>query len=613
MFRKKSLWENEIFKDIMFFYTFIIILLKSVVFEGFILDTTHSRPRIYSAIITILGNSFYSPAFYLGFTAIFLSLAFLFKNRKRLWYYISFNTVVSVIFLIDLWYIRGFKTLPTLFILQQGANLDNLSAGIASLVMGIDLVFVIDIVIITAFVLFKRTLYRDMPRRVKFSLIALAASIAATSLILPVKNTFFKKVEMYAVFNAWDALETSKIISPIGYHIYNTYTFVKDNKRISLTDQQKKEIKDWFDAKKENIPDNAYKGMLKGKNLIFIQVESLENFQINQSVNGQEITPVLNGLLKNSLYFKNFHDQINGGSSSDADLLANTSVYPIREGSTFFRYPMTTYNSLPKLMKGMGYYTMAAHPDKGSFWNWMPALTTMGFDKCVDNSQLVQDEVIYLGPSDESFLRQMESRIKELPQPFYSFNITLSSHMPFDWVDKYKELNLGNDELEKSHLGGYFHSVHYTDKQIGMFINLLKKDNLLDNSVLVFYGDHESIHRYYPEEIKKIQPAQDWWQENNRQIPLIIYNPSIEGKVFETEGAQVDILPTVSYLMGVDESKYINTAIGRNLLKTNKSFAVLANGTYVGDAASEEEKQSRIKGLEIADIIIRSNYFSENK
>ncbi len=107
--------------------------------------------------------------------------------------------------------------------------------------------------------------------------------------------------------------------------------------------------------------------MAKGKNLIYIQVESLENFVIGKTVNGKEITPNLNKLVQKSLYFPNTFEQVNEGTSSDADLMVNTSMLPLRQGSTFFRYPNTNYNSLPNLLEGEGYATSAIHPDKGSF------------------------------------------------------------------------------------------------------------------------------------------------------------------------------------------------------------------------------------------------------
>ena len=79
-----------------------------------------------------------------------------------------------------------------------------------------------------------------------------------------------------------------------------------------------------------------------------------------------------------------------------------------------------------------------------------------------------------------------------------------------------------------------------------------------------------------------------------------------KGKIFDTIGGQVDIMPTILYLMGIDNEKYINTALGRNLLNTNKSFAVLTDLTVVGENLTEDEKELYKNMVEMSDKMIRS-------
>ncbi|MDZ5001173.1 LTA synthase family protein, partial [Clostridium perfringens] len=128
---------------------------------------------------------------------------------------------------------------------------------------------------------------------------------------------------------SWAPFQTFSDMSPLGYHGFDLVYFTGRNKE--LTNSDINEVKTWLDNNKEIIPDNEYKGMLEGKNLIAIQVESLENFVINKKVYGQEITPTLNKLLSQSLYFDNIYEQNNSGTSSDADLMVNTSIFPVRE------------------------------------------------------------------------------------------------------------------------------------------------------------------------------------------------------------------------------------------------------------------------------------------
>ena len=84
--------------------------------------------------------------------------------------------------------------------------------------------------------------------------------------------------------------------------------------------------------------------------------------------------------------------------------------------------------------------------------------------------------------------------IKEKQQPFYVETVTLTSHGPFDLPEKYRELGL-DQELNDSKMGGYFESLHYTDKQIGYFLDMLDKEGILQNSIIAIMGDHTGIHK----------------------------------------------------------------------------------------------------------------------
>lgn len=605
--RKGILKENLqlLVKDILFFVTLLCLYLKSILF---ILLVNSEKATSFK-----VGWAFYgSPHLlvYLCFIIIFLSFSFLFKNRGKLLYFIAIDLLFTFLLLCDLWYFRGFNSFITLHILKQSSNLNNLSNDIFSMMRTIDLIFVVDFIILIPLSIMLRKFYRNQKRIPSIFLLMLVLSIGYIW-FAHYKIDIIEKGQKTILFRiCWTPTQTMANLSPIGYHIYDAYNYFEDNKPYNLSKTEKQDIEAWFNDKKENLPDNQYKGMFKGKNLILVQIESLENFVINQKINNQEITPNLNRLLKNSFYFNNYYEQVYNGTTSDAELMTNTSVYPVRRGSTFFRYPYNSYNSLPKLMEGLGYSTIALHPDKGSYWNWRPALTSFGFQKTVDETSYKMDESIGLGLSDGSFLIQAEPIIAKQKQPFYSFMITLTSHGPFDIPKQYRELNL-DSKLDETKLGGYFQSIHYTDKQIGLFLDKLEKDGLLDNSVVVLYGDHTGIHKYYEDEVSKIQPQEDWWQHNDMRIPLIIFEKGMEGKKLSNYGGQVDLMPSLAYLMGVDSKAYDSTAMGKNLFNTNKSFAVLANGKYVGVSSSEKEKNEAIEGIDIADKLIRSNYFKD--
>ena len=102
--------------------------------------------------------------------------------------------------------------------------------------------------------------------------------------------------------------------------IINVY---KDSKPYELTEEENDQINQYYNWKNENLPDNEYAGISENKNLIVIQVESLESFVLGKEINGKKITPVMDELIQKGLYFPNIYEQVNEGTSSDSDLMVN--------------------------------------------------------------------------------------------------------------------------------------------------------------------------------------------------------------------------------------------------------------------------------------------------
>ena len=594
-------------KDAPFLFTTLAILVKSVFFLGIINNTTASSFNLFKALF-----SFSSPpplAVYVSLIVIILSFVFIFQGRARFWFLVIINFLLTLLLVADLMYYRGFCSFVSPYLLSQTTNLDNLSSSVVSMLRPVDLLFFLDLLVFVGIGLKFKKFYVRAERNICALLILLVLSVSYVY-YQHVRLDLNGKGEDMLFRVSWSPNQTMSNLSPLGYHAFDIYNYFESKQTQKLTPEENQAIKSWFVQKQENLPANQYKGIFKGQNLIVIQVESLENFVINQKVNGQEITPHLNRLLANSLYFSNFYEQVYNGTSVDADLMTNTSVYPVRTGATFFRFPNNVYNSLPKLLRGVGYNTLAIHPDKGSYWNWVPALTAIGFEKTVDETHFNVDEKIGLGISDGSYFKQVAPIIASEKQPFYNFMVTLTSHNPFDLPTQYRNLALSED-LNKTKLGGYFQSVNYTDEQIGSFLSTLDKSGELDNTVVVIYGDHTGVHKYYNDEVKQVQPQENWWLDDSKRIPLIIYHKGMTAREIGITGGQIDTMPTVAYLMGVKENSYQSTAFGRNLLNTKKDFAVLANKQYLGEASSNDDLQNQIKGIDLADLVIRKNYFKE--
>lgn len=595
----KYLLKNKIY-----FLVGLFIFIKCIIFIGMIGTSKATGINI--------GKGFFSvPPYlvYISFVAIMLSFSFLFKGRWHLYALIAADILITALFIGDVWYFRGFSGFLNFFLFSQTSNLENLSSSILSMFRGIDFIYIIDIIVLIGYVIYNKELYIGVKRNITLFL----ATLIIPSLYM---TYYYYKVDVYkrcfygqtAFVQSWAPTQTMSNLGPIGYHIFDGYKYYVNTRPYHLSESEKQQINDWYDKKVENLPDNQYAGMFKNKNLIVIQVESLENFVINQKIQGQEITPNLNKLLKNGLYFNNYHENVYNGTSSDSDLLTNAGVYPVREGSVFFRYPNNQYkSSLPNLMESIGYSTTAIHPDKGSYWNWMQALTAIGFQKCIDSESFNITEPIGLGLSDKQYFEQAVAMLEKEKTPSYTFMVTLSSHAPFELPEKYKELKLDPD-FDKNILGGYFQSLRYTDTQIGKFIDTLDKKGMLKDTVIAIYGDHTGVEKFYPDKVAEIKPAESWWQNNEMRIPLIIYNPSVTGDVISTQCGQVDLLPTLAYLMGVDKALYERSALGKIIVNTKRNYTMLEDFRMYGDYSSEDEKFMK-DGILLSNKMVQSNYF----
>lgn len=547
--------------------------------------------------------------------AAYISIALLFKGNKQKWCFWILDLIFSILVVGDMWYYRSNSVFLNYHMFSMTSNLENLGSSIISMLRLVDMLFFIDIIVLFCRNLKNKNEYKKIKRNILGGISIILTSLCFLFYLHIKIDKLDGGFEYQFLFRtSWTPNQTMGNLTPIGYHIYDAFDYMEQSKPYEFEEEELKETIDNLESLKENLPDNEYAGLMKGKNLIIIQWESLETCVINKNIDGQEITPNLNRILSNALYFDNYYEQTYSGTSSDAELLTNTSVFPVREGATFFRYPSNTYEySLPNIFKRMGYSTLASHPDKGSYWNWLAALKSMGYDDCLDSADYDTSDTINLGVSDKSYLNQFLDKVKDLKSPFMGYTITLTSHTPFDLPDSEKYITVPKD-FEGTKLGGYFQCINYTDKYIGEFLEALDREGILDNTVIVIYGDHEGVHKFYDDEINSMKNLESWMKENNKKVPLIIYNKDLDGETFSRAGGQVDLLTTVAYLFGAFKEEYGSIlTLGRNLLNTNMDYALLSNHEIVGNAI-DKEMEDKIKNLiEISDKMIRGNYFRDKE
>ena len=553
--------------------------------------------------------------FYVAIGMLILSVGMVFKKEKSRSIYIAVcNFFFTVLVCCDIIYIRSFFTMPSAadaLILKNFSGFDG--GEVTSLLCGWDALLFVDIVALGIFLFVFRIKESDNAGKVKHlrrNAVIISLVSAAVLMIIPIQaNALEINENVYnEIYKEKNAEKTSAYFSSLGFHIKDICELISESFHLSLTEEEQKTIDEYYSWKNENLPDNEYAGMFEGKNVLFLQIESLESFVIGNTIEGQEITPNINKLLEHGFYFKNIFEQVQGGNSSDADLMYTTSRLPVSKGSTFFRYEDVRLTSLPGYLRENGYDTLYTQAVKGSFWNYKTCWSKMiGVDNFIGADQINMDyEKIGFTINDESFISEAYPYISKLQSPYYAHVVLNSSHMPFKADEKYKNLNLP-EELDNTYLGGYLQLVNYVDMCVGSLLENLERDGMLENTVIVVTGDHTGIHKYYEYSLEEWYDEYPWVNvEGNYTVPLIISSGDIEeSHSFDMVAGQIDVMPTLAYLIGMPEEDYINQAMGRNLLKTNRSYAVFRDGTIHGEL-TDEEKAIVATSYEVSELLFET-------
>lgn len=565
---------------------------------------------------------------------VIVSLTLFVFDKKRLIAIFTLNLLLTILLVADTNFFRYYYNLITIpvFFQLNPRMISSVDQSIASLFQFKDVIYIVDLpfMLFALLKLHKKGIASiHFPKRVVKYL-----SIMSIALIIVISISSASNITSFAYNNNYSA----KSLGVFYSHFYNTKLFIEKSvlQNDDLIEEEKALVEDYFKNRNKYNEESEsneikYKGIAEGKNLIVVQMEALQQFVIGKTINGKEITPNLNKLIRDSLYFDNIYYQVSGGNTSDAEFLSNTSLYPLSEGSVYHRFAENTYFSMPSILKDNGYDTYSLHAFNKTFWNREVMHKTLKFDTFYNSEDYIMDDFAgWSGNalSDKSFFRQSLNMI-DTSKPFYSFLITLSCHHPFSYFEDF-DFNVG--EFEGEYIGNYIKGANYADSCIGEFVEDLKSRGLYDNSLLVFYGDHSAVPKIEHEGLMQFLGIEyndfDW--AKLQRVPLIIHYPGQqEGEVISTTGAQIDIMPTIANFMGFD----VPYALGKDLVNTKESYAVLRNGSVITDKyiyfndtrelydfktgelldvdLFSNQLQDLINQLKISDIIISNDIFAD--
>ena len=482
------------------------------------------------------------------------------------------HAIVGGILFADLVYHQYYGFLPSITMLLIADNVPTVWKSIFFVLRPIYFIMLIDLIPLGILLRKRHINYSLFNIKLK-NVIKVTGPIMAVILFLP---------GIYIDGNSTYAYNNYGIFT---YHVYDAYTQLanKDEIIVSGEDLEEKveEIADSIDEPTRS--DKNYRGIAKGKNIILVQFESLQNFVINDVYNGQELTPNLNKFIKkDSIYFKNYYQQVGPGNTSDTEFVIQNSMYPTNDVSIFKNYSENNFYTLPMILKEKGYSTYSFHGNDKEFWGRNEIYPRFGIDNFISLEDFNYDEeedLINLGLNDMDFFDQSVDHLKEAKNPFYSILISITSHHPYDMPQELIDIEL-KEEHEGTIFGNYIQSINYADKAFGDFIEKLKREGLYEDSLIVVYGDHAGL---YPARAKNKEILSDYLgREYNfdefMNVPLIFHLPgkNITG-TRDIVGGAVDILPTMLNLLDIVDNK--GKRYGEDLLNSSKGF--VANQYYV--------------------------------
>jgi len=401
------------------------------------------------------------------------------------------------------------------------------------------------------------------------------------------------------------------------------------------------------DAANKYRQENKYTGILDGYNIVYVHMESMQNFLMELEYNGQVVTPNLNKLASEGMFFSNFYPQISTGTSSDAEYIMLTGLLPSSSGTVFVSYSDNTFQTLATNLNEKGYYTFSMHGNYSSMWNRNNVHPRLGYTEMYYRDTFNFDEIedwIGLGINDKKFFEQATQKLEMIEatyENYFGTLITLSNHSPFkhhesfdlDITDYYKDFvtgkNVSTCYLCERDIGRYIVSSHYADEALGDFISYIKNSDYFNNTVFVFYGDHDAKvsykdmnylynYDYLTGELKdESDPTyieyDSYDHALNKKTPLIIWSKNkeiskkLKGKV-ETIMGMYDVAPTLYNMLDID-NKFV---LGHDIFNIkDNNIVVFPNGNYLTNKVYYNNSTGEYKPL-LDNVTFEADYISKN-
>ena len=630
---------REYFKNNVLFITFVITaVLNSTLLRFFCMHTVEnflSWKAVLADLVVV--------------TAIG-AFGYLFKPKNRFNYYMSFNIFLTAICIVNSVYYTFYTSFASISMLSLTQYIGDVGDAVVENVLQLkDMVYILSPIVLTIvhLKLKKKSYYKKIElkserKKRAFKTLSFSATLLFVFLVT------MTSLDVSRFVKQWNK---EYIVMRFGIYIYQANDLIisvqpKINSMFGY-DKAHKEFVEYF-AEERPMSNNQYTNMYAGKNVIAIHAESMMTNAMYLTFNGQEVTPNLNKIARSGLFFSNFYSQVSVGTSSDSELTYNTTLMPTKSGTAFVSYSNRTYISTPKLLGEKGYYTFSMHANTAAFWNRQTMHKSLGYDRFYSkvDYEIDKENVIGLGLADKSFFQQSVQKLKKIDAEhdnWYGVLIMLTNHTPFSDIDKYGEFPVdivetvineqGIEEqithpyMEGTKLGNYFKSIHYADAALGEFVTELEANGLLEDTIIVIYGDHdarlsrkeyEKLYNYnfdtkqfIDEDDENYREYDSYQYELGRKVPFIIWSKDMESKGINKEISNVmgmyDVMPTLGNMLGFN-NKY---ALGHDIFEIGENnIVVFPNGNWVTNKMYYNSQKAAY--LSLSEQVITEEEISKN-
>lgn len=433
--------------------------------------------------------------------------------------------------------------------------------------------------------------------------------------------------------NVWDnfqspAFEYKRFVSPnFGMQITGVYQFLCRDIQVQLgrafndTTELSAEIDAYFAEKPDHL-GNAYTGILEGKNVIAVMLESVDDWLITP-----EVMPTLHDMMGHSINFTNLYTpDYASGYTFNTEFAFNLGVYPYSNGNVSYALTRSAFPySLANMFRAEGYTANSFHEGEPDFYNRGPMHTAFGYElyHCYRDYPLVGVSV-----HDDTFLPKNDVLWEAMTasEPFCSFVITYTAHLPYAQDDftvwcrnQFPEYNVYGEELS-----GLYAKARITDEMFRLMLERLEAEGKLENTVIVCYTDHYA-YGLQDEELLQ-QKSEEAGSPILEKTPAFIWWSGCEGVQIDKVCQTVDLAPTVMNLFGMEVPKNL---MGSDILDDSyEGYAIfpyttwVKDGTYVkygevqwNESMTEDEIQQMNAFIQryyyINDAILEADYYAD--